>query len=194
MTDVRDKLKDMVARLEYTSPDPWVIYAEPDVGMFGDVFSGTVGEDGFHPIWDNSNNLRHVIACSPDNIRTISELVAELDAEIERLTPRKMAPVQGYFAGIPWDMHLRAYDAYCKQYSGGQQALIEGGCRGGFGVGELDRYIPGWRDELSALAAKDAEIERLMGIINRTGALVSQNAPQSMLLDTLSAALAHKED
>ncbi len=63
----------------------------------------------------------------------------------------KRAPVQGYSAGIPWEMHLRAYDAYCKKY-GSQPALIdlEGrNCRGGFGTEELDQFIPDWRDELS---------------------------------------------
>lgn len=79
----------------------------------------------------------------------------------------RRAPVQGYSAGIPWSMHLRAYDAYCKEYSP-QQALIEGGCRGGFGVRELDMFIPGWRDELSemtrlkaALSAHEATIAEL---------------------------------
>lgn len=62
----------------------------------------------------------------------------------------KIAPVQGYSAGIPWSLHLRAYDAYCKKYSR-QQALIEGGCRGGFSTGELDMLVPGWRDEVSEL-------------------------------------------
>lgn len=84
----------------------------------------------------------------------------------------KMAPVQGYSAGIPWDMHLRAYDAYCKHY-GRQPALIdlEGrNCRGGFGADELDRFIPGWRKELSerthlleqvkAAEAKYADLKR----------------------------------
>jgi hypothetical protein len=63
----------------------------------------------------------------------------------------KMAPVQGYSAGIPWDMHLRAYDAYCKKW-GAQPAMIdlEGrNCRGGFADTELDMFIPGWREELS---------------------------------------------
>ena len=60
----------------------------------------------------------------------------------------KMAPVQGFTDGIPWEMHMRAYDAYCKRY-GKQQALIENGCRGGFGTEELDGYIPGWRLKLS---------------------------------------------
>jgi len=65
----------------------------------------------------------------------------------------KRAPVQGYAAGIPWSMHLRAYDVYCKRY-GAQPALIdlEGrNCRGGFGCSELDMFIPGWREELSEL-------------------------------------------
>lgn len=63
----------------------------------------------------------------------------------------KMAPVQGYSAGIPWDMHLRAYDAYCKKW-GPQPAMIdlEGhNCRGGFADTELDMFIPSWREELS---------------------------------------------
>lgn len=73
----------------------------------------------------------------------------------------KRAPVQGFAGGIPWDMHLRAYDVYCKRWSP-QKALIEGGCRGGFSTGELDMFIPGWREELSertALLARVAELE-----------------------------------
>lgn len=73
----------------------------------------------------------------------------------------KIAPVQGYAAGIPWSLHLEAYDAYCKRY-GRQQALIEGGCRGGFGTQELDRFIPGWRDkvsEIGRLKSRVAELE-----------------------------------
>lgn len=75
----------------------------------------------------------------------------------------KRAPVQGFSAGIPWSMHLRAYDAYCKEY-GKQEALIDldgRNCRGGFSVGELDEFIPGWREELSEIAELRAENERL---------------------------------
>jgi hypothetical protein len=67
--------------------------------------------------------------------------------------PEKKAPVQGFSAGIPWSMHLRAYDAYCKEY-GPQQALIDleaRHCRGGFSTSELDVFIPGWRKEVSEL-------------------------------------------
>lgn len=66
------------------------------------------------------------------------------------VSDERRAPVQGYAAGIPWSLHLEAYDAYCKRY-GKQQALIEGWCRGGFGTGELDEYIPGWRDKVSEI-------------------------------------------
>lgn len=85
----------------------------------------------------------------------------DLRKAAEAATPKpKLAPVQGYSAGIPWEMHLRAYDAYCKKYSP-QQALIEGWCRGGFSVGELDMFIPGWRDELSELKRLTARVEEL---------------------------------
>lgn len=63
----------------------------------------------------------------------------------------KTAPVQGYPAGIPWEMHLRAYNVYCGKF-GTQPALIdlEGkNCRGGFHTSELDMLIPGWREELA---------------------------------------------
>lgn len=76
-------------------------------------------------------------------------------------TTEKRAPVQGYIAGIPWSLHLEAYDAYCKRY-GRQQALIEGGCRGGFGTQELDVLIPGWRERVSEIGQLKARIETLM--------------------------------
>jgi hypothetical protein len=80
--------------------------------------------------------------------READAALAVKDAEIARLQPRKIAPVQGYYPGIPWDMHLRAYAAYCKKWSP-QKALVEGNCRGGFGTEELDEFIPGWLDEIS---------------------------------------------
>ena len=85
------------------------------------------------------------------------------DTESQTVADGKRAPVQGFSAGIPWEMHLRAYDAYCKRH-GAQPALIdlEGrNCRGGFGTGELDMFIPGWRDELSELARLRATVEEL---------------------------------
>lgn len=65
----------------------------------------------------------------------------------------KIAPVQGYPQGIPWSLHLKAYEQYAKKYSG-QLALIDlehRGCRGGFSTGELDMFVPGWRNEVEEL-------------------------------------------
>lgn len=62
----------------------------------------------------------------------------------------KVAPVQGYEPGIPWTIHLEAYEAYCKKY-GPQTALLDlekRNCRGGFHVEELDEFVPGWRERL----------------------------------------------
>lgn len=62
----------------------------------------------------------------------------------------KTAPVQGYPAGIPWEMHLRAYAKYRDKF-GRNDALLDlkgRNCRGGFHTGELDELIPGWREEL----------------------------------------------
>jgi hypothetical protein len=91
----------------------------------------------------------------------------------------RIAPVQGYSAGIPWSIHLEAYDAYCKRHSK-QQALIEGGCRGGFGVQELDSLIPGWRDrvsEIGRLRTRIAELEQ------RLAALTDGAEPVAWLVD-----------
>lgn len=67
----------------------------------------------------------------------------------------KMAPVQGYAPGIPWALHLEAYEVYSKKWAP-QPALIdlEGrNCRGGFHVTELDEFIPGWRERATLLAS-----------------------------------------
>lgn len=78
----------------------------------------------------------------------------------------KRAPVQRLTGGIPWDMHLRAYDAYSKRW-GAQPAMIdlEGrGCRGGFSVDELDDFIPGWRAELEQREGVTLVTSRCYGI------------------------------
>ena len=101
-------------------------------------------------------------------------IAREADAEIARLQPRKIAPVQGYYPGIPWDMHLRAYTAYCKRW-GPQKALIEGNCRGGFGTKELDEFIPGWMDELSDRTRLTALAQAQKELIDHYGALLDKS-------------------
>lgn len=75
----------------------------------------------------------------------------------------KRAPVQGYPGGIPWAIHLEAYEVYCKRWSP-QPALIdlEGkNCRGGFSTGELDDFIPGWRDRVAEFGLLKTEAAQL---------------------------------
>ena len=94
-----------------------------------------------------------------------AEYSAALDAlaSHEAASSEKRAPVQGLVGGIPWSLHLEAYAAYSKKWSP-QPALIdlEGrGCRGGFGLSELDEFIPGWRERISERTAMLAEIAKL---------------------------------
>jgi hypothetical protein len=51
---------------------------------------------------------------------------------------------------IPWSVAEKAYSVYSAQFGRGQslERLAE---RGGFGPGEMDMYVPGWRDECSEI-------------------------------------------
>ena len=82
------------------------------------------------------------------------------------LPERKMAPVQGWPQGIPWSLHLEAYAAYSKKWAP-QPALIdlEGrNCRGGFSTGELDEFIPGWREKVSEITALREQLARAAAV------------------------------
>lgn len=82
--------------------------------------------------------------------RTESEIIAYAYSPEHMLL---RAPVQGYQGGIPWPIHLEAYEVYCHKYAR-QTALIDlqgRGCRGGFGTCELDMFIPGWRERVNPI-------------------------------------------
>ena len=120
------------------------------------------------PSCDASTGLR--FACGEDPIPLLIEQWnrrAALSAQPVAGAVAKMAPVQGWPAGIPWSLHLEAYAEYCKRH-GTQPALIdlEGrNCRGGFGVRELDSFIPGWRDRCGEIADLKAEVARLNALL-----------------------------
>lgn len=87
----------------------------------------------------------------------------------------KIAPVQGFVAGIPWSLQLEAYDAYSKKWCS-QTALIDldrRGCRGGFGTEELDGFVPGWRDKVGEIAALRARIAELTEALHLADATLS---------------------
>lgn len=71
----------------------------------------------------------------------------------------RVFPIQGG-SPIPWAVAERAYEAYSKQYGSGQtlERLAE---RGGFGVGEMDRLYPQWRDEISIIVQQQKRIAEL---------------------------------
>lgn len=136
-------------------------------GVLAECF-GRMGETVYLPA---EANAAFIAAANP---AAILKLIAALRSITEtnrvlKKAAEKRAPVQGFAGGIPWEMHLRAYDAYCKKWSP-QSALIdlEGrNCRGGFGVNELDDFIPGWRAELSELTAlreRVAELEAALKV------------------------------
>jgi hypothetical protein len=92
-----------------------------------------------------------------------------LELHIMTNTTEKRAPVQGYPGGIPWAIHLEAYEVYCKRW-GAQPALIdlEGrNCRGGFSTGELDQFIPGWRDRVAEFGLLKTEVVQLRAEVER---------------------------
>lgn len=126
-----------------------------------------------------------------DNPSPLLARIDQLQAEVARLrapVAEKIAPVQRWPAGIPWSLHLEAYAAYCKKW-GPQPALIdlEGrNCRGGFGIGELDEFIPGWRERTSEIAQLRAEVARLKEQ-PAAGAVVPDDLPESVLDATAAA-------
>lgn len=109
----------------------------------------------------------------------MSELRSDADILRDAYSPEhrdKIAPVQGYGAGIPWSMHLEAYDAYSKKWSP-QPALIdlkERGCRGGFSTGELDMFIPGWRDRVGEIAELRARLAAAEALLTQERELVTK--------------------
>jgi hypothetical protein len=117
--------------------------------------------------------IRRVAALNPDAGEIGSGMLAGLVAQpvaVVEAVAEKRAPVQGLTGGIPWWLHLEAYDAYCKRYSP-QPALIdlEGrNCRGGFGTSELDLLVPGWRDRISEVGKLRAEVARLTAALAAT--------------------------
>lgn len=68
---------------------------------------------------------------------------------------------------ISWALAERAYSVYSGRY-GTSQSLERLAQRGGFGPGELDMFVPGWRDaESIERAAYERGLRRGMAIARR---------------------------
>lgn len=195
----------MTADIKTEAAKPWYWGVKWTLDLKQAIISAFVtNEHGRHlcqlPVaqefWDDADNkarwlttddgrMAELIAAAPETAQErdlLKARVAELEGE-------KRAPVQGFSGGIPWSMHLRAYDAYCKKYRE-QPALIdlEGrNCRGGFGVGELDDFIPGWREELSELTALRTHNKRLEGALWRCSQALESKLRDPLHLNGWSA-------
>lgn len=55
-----------------------------------------------------------------------------------RVHPVQTVNYKGGYA--PQVVTMRAYEVYCQVF-GSQEALVTGGCRGGFGTGELIAFL-----------------------------------------------------
>lgn len=110
--------------------------------------------------------------------RTDRQIIAEAYSDEARATWK--APVQvgiGSKMYIPWDIHLEAYEAYCKKWSQ-EVALIDlpgCGCRGGFGTRELESLVPGWRDRVTAFGKMQARIVELEKQLEATKAPIGNS-------------------
>lgn len=108
-----------------------------------------------------------------------------LPLEIERLFPviywqskdAKPGPMQ-----IPWSVAEQAYSAYSSTY-GRNQTLERLAERGGFHAGELDRFLPDWREQSSEITALRSKLREMAAEIAEAG---SRHAG---LCDTVAGAL-----
>lgn len=75
---------------------------------------------------------------------------------------------------IPWEIAELAYSVYASRY-GQEQSLGHLAARGGFGPGEMDMFVPGWR----GMCSHHAEVHKA------NAALRTENAQLHAQLDAL---------
>jgi hypothetical protein len=66
---------------------------------------------------------------------------------------------------IPWSLAELAYSVYSARY-GRSQSLERLAERGGFGPGEMDMFVPDWRERCSEIARLRVELERVQAVVD----------------------------
>jgi len=96
----------------------------------------------------------------------LQQEVLRARAEIERLRTPRMFPIQSQRGAkphplmIPWAIAELAYSVYSQRY--GREQSLEGLAeRAGFGPGEMDDFLPDWRERCDALAESRRELQRV---------------------------------
>lgn len=116
-------------------------------------------------------------------------LLAAWEAEVQAARGNRMFPIQSergaqpHPTQIPWSVADRAYSVYRAKY-GSEQSLERLAERGGFGPGEMDIFLPGWREEVS-------EINRLKGLLK--SAMVFAKVVEDLQAENAELALERDE-
>ena len=84
-----------------------------------------------------------------------------VNAELERMFPIQVGYSNSTAAPhphkIPWSIAQLAYSVYARNY-GSRQTLERLAERGGFSAGEMDGFLPDWRDRCSEVTALRAQL------------------------------------
>jgi len=87
-------------------------------------------------------------------------------------------PIQRY-GTIPWALAETAFREYNKRWP--DQTLVRLAQRGGFGVAEMDEFVPTWREDAERI---DSGLERAVHLIRRWGGLCDIEADHPLVRDT----------
>ncbi len=109
----------------------------------------------------------HIKVCDKHPLRVVEAERDDLQRQLSAKKPEKLFPIMidrkvpaGTPTQIPWPIAVRAYTDYAARY-GTEQSVERLAGRGGFHYGEMDRHLPGWRDEVNELLRVQAECAAL---------------------------------
>lgn len=101
-------------------------------------------------------------------------------------TPRPTFPIQSERGAkphplqIPWDVAELAYSVYSGEY-GRSQSLRRLAERGGFGPGEMDMYLPDWRDRCDRIKQLEAQHDELVAALKLARWWLANSVPTADL-------------
>jgi hypothetical protein len=85
---------------------------------------------------------------------------------------------------IPWSLAELAYSVYSSRY-GSSQSLERLAERGGFGPGEMDEFVPDWRERCSEVSRLRSALERAESFI-----IIMHGDPNGVVPETVRSILA----
>jgi len=104
-----------------------------------------------------------LLVLQKDCVSTKAELAGVKEQKTFPISPGAYPGIIPHPTRIPWEIADLAYSVYCSRY-GRDQTLERIAERGGFGVGEMDIFLPDWRERCSKMMELQAERDRLQEI------------------------------